>query len=51
MPGDSCAGEDRRAEGDEDSGSALAGGGVVAVGCGRGPCDGGDDQHEDGDDE
>ena len=50
-PGDAASGEDGGTEGYEDSGSAFAGGGVVAVrGC-DGPDDRGDDQHEDGDDE
>ena len=43
--------EDCGAEGDEDSGSAFAGGGVVAVGGRDCPDDRGDHQHEDGDDE
>ena len=50
-PGDAGSGEDGGTEGYEDSGSAFAGGGVVAVGGRDGPDDRGDDQHEDGDDE
>ncbi len=50
-PGDAASGEDGGAEGDEDSGSAFAGGGVVAVRGRDGPYDRGDDEHEHGDDE
>lgn len=50
-PGDAASGEDGGTDGDEDSDSSLAGGGVVAVGRCDGPDDRRDDQHEDGDDQ
>ena len=45
------AGEDGGTNGNEDSDSPLAGGGVVAVSRRDGPHDRRDDQHEDGDDQ
>src|SRR5690625_4147258 len=45
-PGHAAAGEDRRAERDEDPGAGLAGGGVVPGRGGDGPGDARDDEHQ-----